>query len=77
MLLNQDFYFLFHNQTYFLCPFLSQINKLTSIKACLAPLVALFCEYIKNLKRSNRDSLLKYFLINSESNLLSTLEIAS
>ena len=30
-------------------------NKLASIKACLAPPVALFCEYLKNLKSSNRD----------------------
>ena len=52
-------------------------DKLTSVKACLAPPVALFCEYLKNLKSSNGDSFLKYFLINSESNLLSTLEIAS
>ena len=36
-------------------------NKLASIQACLAPSV---------------DPLLKYFLINSESDLLSTLEIA-
>ena len=37
-------------------------DKLTSINACLAPSVALLCEY------SNRDPLLEYFLINSESN---------
>ena len=47
-------------------------DNLTSIKACLAPPVALLCEYLKNLKSYNRDPL-KYFLINSESNLLSTL----
>ena len=52
-------------------------DKLTSIKACLAPPVALFCEYLKILKSPNRDPLLKYFLINEESNLLSILEIAS
>ena len=53
-----------------------KLNKLASIRACLAPPVALFCEYLKNLKSSNRELLLKHFLINSESNLLSTLEIA-
>ena len=51
-------------------------SKLASIKACLAPPVALVCECLKNLKSSNRDPLLKYFLINSESNLLSTLGLA-
>ena len=46
------------------------------MKACLALSIVLFCEYLKNLKSFNRDPLLKYFLINSESNLLPTLEIA-
>ena len=53
--------------------FFFKSNKLASIKASLAPPAALFCEYLKNL---NRDPLLKYFPINSEFNLLSTLEIA-
>ena len=74
MLLNQDFYFLLHHQTFLLSFFKS--NKLASIKACLASPVALLSEYLKNLKSSNRYPLLKYFRINSESNLLSTLEIA-
>ena len=59
----------------FLMSFLKS-NKLASIKVCLASPVALFCEYLKNVKSSNRDPFLKYFVINSGSNLLSTLEIA-
>ena len=49
--------------------FFFKSDKLTSSKACLAPPAALLCEYLKNLKSSNRDPLLKSFLINSECNL--------
>ena len=41
-------------------PFLKS-DKLTSIKACLASPVALFCEYLKNLKGSNKDPFVKVF----------------
>ena len=52
-------------------------NNLASIKDCLVPAINLLCEYLKKLKSFYRDPLLKYFLINSESNLLPTLGIAS
>ena len=50
-----------------------KLNKLASIKVCVALLIVLVRESLKYLKSSNLDLLLKFFLINAESNLLSTL----
>ena len=54
-----------------------KFNKLLSTKVSLALLITLLYEGFEYLKSFNSDSSLKYFLINSWSNLLSTLEICS